>query len=102
MNDTKVLVFPEGTRSHDREKRTMLPFKKGAFAAAVAAKLPILPIVISHYDFLDTKRKIMELPAVVDVHVLEPISSEQFQGENGVAELCAQTEKVMLEVFQKS
>ena len=36
---TKVFVFPEGTRNHYPEKKEMLPFKTGAFAAAIGAQV---------------------------------------------------------------
>lgn len=38
----------------------MLPFKKGAFHVALNSGLPILPVVISEYDFLDHKKKLFE------------------------------------------
>ena len=34
-----VLVFPEGTRHHDRHTPSLLPFKKGAFVAAIEAQV---------------------------------------------------------------
>ena len=46
---TNVIIFPEGTRHHSTKTKEMLPFKKGAFAAAIGSKMPVLPVVISHY-----------------------------------------------------
>ena len=48
-NKTNVIIFPEGTRHHSTKEREMLPFKKGAFAAAIGSQMPVLPVVISHY-----------------------------------------------------
>lgn len=41
-----VWIFPEGTRS---KGRGLLPFKRGAFLAAIAAQAPILMICVSEY-----------------------------------------------------
>ena len=43
-----VFVFPEGTRSHQTNKK-LLPFKKGAFHLAKQGGFPIVPIVASTY-----------------------------------------------------
>ncbi|MEX2280548.1 MAG: lysophospholipid acyltransferase family protein [Acidimicrobiia bacterium] len=39
-----LIIYPEGTRSYHGE---LQPFKKGAFAMAVAARMPILPVAIN-------------------------------------------------------
>lgn len=38
-----VVIFPEGTRSHDGQ---LQPFKRGAFVLAVEAALPVVPVAV--------------------------------------------------------
>ncbi|TRY80042.1 hypothetical protein TCAL_09799, partial [Tigriopus californicus] len=78
-SNIKVLVFPEGTRNHTPGQRDLLAFRRGAFAAAIQAQVPILPVVISHYESLDTRHRILE-PADIKIHVLEPFETEDVEG----------------------
>lgn len=48
-----VWMFPEGTRSYGRG---LLPFKRGAFQLAAAAKVPIVPVVMSSTDGINLNR----------------------------------------------
>lgn len=50
----RLCMFPEGTRSGGEK---LLPFKKGAFHVAVGSNLPIQPVVVSRFYFIDSKRK---------------------------------------------
>lgn len=43
MKGISIMIFPEGTRSADRE---IAFFKRGAFQLAISAKVPILPVLI--------------------------------------------------------
>ena len=52
-SDVSVWMFPEGTRSRGRG---LLPFKMGAFHAALGAQVPIIPIVCSSTGHLNINR----------------------------------------------
>jgi 1-acyl-sn-glycerol-3-phosphate acyltransferase len=67
---TSVVVFPEGTRGYDYSIR---PFKKGPFVLAVAAGVPIVPMITHGTMETIRKHEITVRPGRVDVHLLEPI-----------------------------
>ncbi|CAH0600617.1 unnamed protein product [Chrysodeixis includens] len=71
-NKTKIWLFPEGTRNKDYTK--LLPFKKGAFNIAVAAQVPIIPVVFSPYYFINKEKYIFNKGHIV-IQCLEPIST---------------------------
>jgi 1-acyl-sn-glycerol-3-phosphate acyltransferase len=75
-NGASVVVFPEGTRGHEYALR---PFKKGPFVLAVASQSTIVPVVIHGTLPLgrgkDWRGDPSEVPGVIDVHVLPPISA---------------------------
>lgn len=65
-----VVVFPEGTRGYDYRLR---PFKKGPFVLAIAAGVPIVPIIL-HGTIEVLKRDSFRVhPGTVDVHLLKPV-----------------------------
>ena len=70
-----VLIAPEGTRTEAKE---VGPFKKGAFRIAMAAGLPVVPIVIRNAESLGGRNGIAMHPGVIDVAVLEPISVDDW------------------------
>ncbi|KAJ0181092.1 hypothetical protein K1T71_003177 [Dendrolimus kikuchii] len=69
-NKTKIWLFPEGTRNKDYTK--LLPFKKGAFNIAVAAEVPIIPVVFSPYYFINAEKHIFNKGHII-IQALEPI-----------------------------
>lgn len=70
------LIFAEGTRS--RKQNELLEFKGGSFKSAVRAQCPIVPVaLIDSYKSFDTN-SIEKL--TVQVHFLDPIPYEEYQG----------------------
>ncbi|HVS59337.1 MAG TPA: lysophospholipid acyltransferase family protein [Gemmatimonadaceae bacterium] len=67
-----VVVFPEGTRGHAYPLR---PFKKGPFVLAIAAGVPIVPIIV--HGTIESLRKgsFRVHPGTIDIHLLEPVTT---------------------------
>lgn len=69
-----VWIFPEGTRA--TEPGRLLPFKKGAFYMAVAASVPLVPIVVEPLTpFFDADRRHIR-PGTLRIRILPPIETE--------------------------
>lgn len=88
QNGMSMVIFPEGTRSHDGK---MQPFKRGAFMLANEIGLPIVPITIDgSFDiFSRHSAMVSRHPLTMTIH--EPITAEQREGKN--------TKQLMQEVF---
>lgn len=72
------LIFPEGTRS--RKGNEMLEFHSGSFKCATKTKCPVVPVAfINSFKVLDEKGC---KPVTVQIHYLEPISYEEYEGMN--------------------
>jgi 1-acyl-sn-glycerol-3-phosphate acyltransferase len=74
-----VWMFPEGTRG--REPGKLLPFKKGAFYLAVAAGVPLVPIVVSPLRPLFDASARHLTSGTVRVRILEPIPTAHLNDE---------------------
>ena len=75
--DVSFWMFPEGTRSRGRG---LLPFKTGAFHAALAAGVPIIPIVVSDtHDKINLNRL---KNGLVIVEMLPPIDTTPFKDQS--------------------
>lgn len=95
---TKLIVFPEGTRN-SAKNLSMKPFKKGAFHVALDAKMPILPVVVSEYNFLDVRNMLFR-PGTANVKVLEPIDTSSYSKES-INDLVEITRTRMLEALKE-
>lgn len=65
-----MIVFPEGTRGTELPIR---PFKKGPFVLAIAAGVPIVPVLIHGTHDVFAKGTMLVRSGPVDVHFLEPV-----------------------------
>ena len=96
-SDVSIWMFPEGTRSRGRG---LLPFKTGAFHAAIGAEVPIIPIVCSSTDHIKLNRW---NNGHVIIEMLPPVSSEGY-GKESVRELansCREQMKEKLEALDE-
>lgn len=66
-----IAIFPEGARNHESEG--FLPFKRGGFAMAIAAHVPVQPIVIESYKKVYDKHARRVSGGPVRVHILPAI-----------------------------
>ncbi len=92
-SDVSVWMFPEGTRSRGRG---LLPFKTGAFHAAVGAEVPIIPIVCSSTHNLKLNRW---NNGHVIIEMLSPVPVEEYQTKTvrELANNCYEDMKAKLE-----
>jgi 1-acyl-sn-glycerol-3-phosphate acyltransferase len=68
-----LVVFPEGTRSRNGH---LLPFKKGAFALAIEAGLPIVPVVCRGTRRLMPRgSRLTVVPGPVEVVIEAPLAT---------------------------
>jgi 1-acyl-sn-glycerol-3-phosphate acyltransferase len=74
-NGTSVFLYPEGTRSDDGR---VLPFKKGPFALALRARVPVVPITIEGSGTVMPKNSWNIQPGPVYVKIGKPIDTTHF------------------------
>ena len=73
-----MVMFVEGSRS---ESRRVMPFKKGAFAIAVAAGVPVVPVTIEGSGNLMPKNSWRITPGDITIKFGAPIDSTRFNGD---------------------
>ncbi len=75
-----IMIFPEGTRSRDREIGF---FKRGAFQLALEANVPILPIVVDGTgDILPKHGLVFGSGYKVNLRILDPVEPASFTSDN--------------------
>ena len=80
-----IMMFPEGTRSKDGD---LLPFKDGAFALALRAGVPVLPIAIAGTRQMRPKHSRWFGKARACAKILEPIPTKALgAGRGSVADV---------------
>ena len=68
-----VVVFPEGTRGRSYELR---PFKKGPFVLAIAAQVPIVPLISWGSREVQAKGEIAIHSGTIELTFLEPVETK--------------------------
>lgn len=96
-SDVSIWMFPEGTRSRGRG---LLPFKTGAFHAAIGANLPIIPIVCSSTGGIKLNRW---NNGHVIIEMLPPVQVDSYSKENvrELANVCREQMEAKLEALDK-
>lgn len=73
-NQQSIVIFPEGTRSRNG---ALQPFKKGAFALAIASGMPIVPVVCRGTRRLMPRgSRLTVVPGRVEVVLCPPIPTD--------------------------
>ncbi|MDV3127728.1 HAD-IB family hydrolase [Mycobacterium sp. 21AC1] len=73
-----ILIAPEGTRL---DTTAVGPFKKGPFRIAMAAGIPIVPIVIRNAEVIAARDSSTFNPGTVDIAVYPPIPVEDWTAD---------------------
>lgn len=84
-----IWMFPEGTRSRGRG---LMPFKTGAFHAAISAGVPIVPICVSNTN--DKIKLNRWSNGLVIIEMLPPIDTSQY-GKERLRELSNHCHQIM-------
>jgi 1-acyl-sn-glycerol-3-phosphate acyltransferase len=80
-----IIVFPEGTRS---DSLAILPFKKGPFALAMKAGVPVVPVAIEGSGKLMPKNSWNITPGPIRIRAGSPMDPAQY-GDDRIAFITA-------------
>ncbi|QIV85505.1 HAD-IB family hydrolase [Mycolicibacterium frederiksbergense] len=90
-----ILIAPEGTRLDTTE---VGPFKKGPFRIAMAAGIPIVPIVIRNAEVIAARDSSTFNAGKVDVAVYPPIPTDDWTHDN-LADRIAEVRRLYLDTL---
>jgi len=93
-----IAIAPEGHRSAGYR---LGPFKKGAFHIAMQAGVPIVPIVIANSSDSLPRSAVFIRPATIEVKVLEPVSTADWEAATIDAHVRACCELFLRELGQQ-
>ena len=91
-----VVIAPEGTRL---DTKSVGPFKKGPFRLAMAAGVPIVPIVIRNAEVISARDSSTLHPGTVDVVVYPPLSLEDWTLDN-LSDRIAEVRQLYIETLK--
>ena len=97
----KWIIFPEGTRTKDKDKKVGA-FKPGSFKMAMANKVNIYPVAMwGSFRVLDRKVKMKKYP--IYVHFCSPVTPEIYEGKSTteVSELVRNSIIEQLEILKE-
>ena len=92
-----VWFMPEGHRNTGPQ---LLPFKTGAFRLALAARVPVVPIVAEPLGVIADTTRWLARPGVLRIKVLEPVPTDT-PDQRSVAELAATVRARMQEELDR-
>ncbi len=95
--NVSVWFMPEGHRNQGPE---LLPFKSGAFRLALAAGVPIVPVVAEAFDVIAEPHRGLARPGTLRITVLDPIPTDP-PPRGTLAELVALTRGRMQEELER-
>lgn len=91
-----VVIAPEGTRL---DTKSVGPFKKGPFRLAMAAGVPIVPIVIRNAEVISARDSSTLHPGTVDIVVYPPLSLEDWTLDN-LSDRIAEVRQLYIETLK--
>ncbi|WP_159714894.1 1-acylglycerol-3-phosphate O-acyltransferase [Blochmannia endosymbiont of Camponotus nipponensis] len=97
--DISIWVFPEGTRSAGRG---LLPFKIGAFHAAISARVPVVPVCVSNISNKKIKLNRWSNGLVI-IEIMDPIYTQKYEPNKvrDMTQYCYEVMKLKIDSLNK-